>query len=126
MLYFNKEAAAQYNELMQNGMSKCEVIDEIFADEVTRSQSLDLQTVPMMNQLNHYITEMAPSYYTIGLELGIPYSELKVIKTSDPSLIDLKEKCLKMLEVWLARDTSAPWTKLCDTLEDPEVSMCSR
>ena len=113
---------------MQNGMSKYEAIDAIsktFADEVTHSQSLDLQTVPTMNQLNHYITEMAPSYYTIGLELGIPYSELKVIK-SDPSLVDLKEKCLKMLEVWLARDTSAPWTKLCDTLEDPEVSMCSR
>ena len=127
VLYFNKEAAAQYNELMQNGMSKYEAIDAIsktFADEVTHSQSLDLQTVPTMNQLNHYITEMAPSYYTIGLELGIPYSELKVIK-SDPSLVDLKEKCLKMLEVWLARDTSATWKKLCDALEDPEVSMCA-
>ena len=81
-----------------------------------------LETTPTMNKLNHYVTDMAPSYYTIGLELGIPYNKLKVIK-SDPSLVDLQEKCRKMLEVWLEIDTSASWRRLCDAIEDDEVGL---
>ena len=76
----------------------------------------NLEATPTRNELNHYITEMAPSYYNIGLELDIVNSKLKVIK-SDPSLPDLEEKCRKMLEVWLQTDTSATWKKLCDALQ---------
>jgi len=62
---------------------------------------------------------MVSSYYTIRLELGIPYSsKLK-------SLVDLQEKCCKMLEVWLETDTLASWKKLCDALEENEVGLCA-
>jgi len=60
----------------------------------------NLETTPTMNKLNHYITDMAPSYYAIGLELDVPNRKLKVIK-NDPSLADLMEKCRKMLECGL-------------------------
>ena len=121
---------AYYITLCEEGIPELEALERTFEkfpelnEEATPTQSLDLEAVPTMNQLNHYITEMAPCYYTIGLELGIPYSKLKVI-TSDPSLVDLKKKCLKMLELWLESDTSATWKKLCDAFEDPEVSMCA-
>ena len=65
---------------------------------------------------------MAPSYYDIGLQLDIVNSQLKLIK-NDPSLSDLKEKCRKMLEVWLENDTSATWKKLCDALEEEGLSV---
>ena len=65
---------------------------------------------------------MAPSYYDIGLQLDIVNSQLKLIK-NDPSLSDLKEKCRKMLEVWLESDTSATWKKLCDALQEAELSV---
>ena len=80
-----------------------------------------LETTPTLNELNHYITDMAPSYYDIGLQLDIVNSQLKLIK-NDPSLSDLKEKCCKMLEVWLENDTST-WKKLCDGLEEEGLNV---
>ena len=80
-----------------------------------------LETTPTLKELNRYVTDMAPSYYDIGLQLDIVNSQLKLIK-NDPSLSDLKEKCRKMLEVWLENDTSATWKKLCDALEEEEMS----
>ena len=67
-----------------------------------------------MNMLNHYITDISPYYYEVGLELDIVNSKLEVIKANSS---DIQEKCCKMLGVWLARDTSATWRKLCDALE---------
>ena len=67
-----------------------------------------------MNMLNHYITDISPYYYEVGLELGIVDGELEVIKANSS---EIQEKCRKMLGVWLARDTFATWRKLCDTLE---------
>ena len=93
-------------------------------DKVIHTNPLDLVAIPTMNKLNRYITDMAPSYYSIGLGLDIPNNKLKLIK-SDPSLADIQEKCHKMLEVWLETDTSASWKKLCDALEDPEVGLCA-
>ena len=81
----------------------------------------DLFGTPTLNELNRYITDMAPSYYDIGLQLDIVNSQLKLIK-NDPSLPDLREKCRKMLEVWLENDTSATWKKLCDALQ--EIELC--
>ena len=81
-----------------------------------------LEATPTLKELNHYITDMAPSYYDIGLQLDIVNSQLKLIK-NDPSLPDLKEKCRKMLEVWLENDTSATWKKLCDVLEEEGLSV---
>ena len=65
-----------------------------------------LECTPTINELNHYIIEIAPSYYDIGLDLGVVNSQLKLIR-SGPSLYDLTEKCQKMLEVWLENDISA-------------------
>ena len=47
-----------------------------------------------MNKLNHYITDMAPSYFNIGLEFDVGNSKLKLIQ-SDPNLpnYNLEEKC---------------------------------
>ena len=81
-----------------------------------------LEATPTLKELNRYITDMAPSYYDIGLQLDIVNSQLKLIK-NDPSLSDLKEKCRKMLEVWLENDTSATWKKLCDALEEVELNV---
>ena len=81
-----------------------------------------LEATPTLKELNRYITDMAPSYYDIGLQLDIVNSQLKLIK-NDPSLPDLKEKCHKMLEVWLENDTSATWKKLCDALEEEGLSV---
>ena len=75
-----------------------------------------------MNELNHYVVDIAPSYYDIGLGLDIVNSQLKLIK-SEPSLHDLTKKCQKMLEVWLESDTSASWEKLCNVLEENQQSM---
>ena len=84
----------------------------------------NLEATPTRNELNHYITEMAPSYYNIGLELDIVISKLKVvIIQSDSSLPDLEEKCRKMLEVWLENDTSATWKKLCKALQEVGMSV---
>ena len=75
----------------------------------------NLNDVPTLKELNHYIIDMALFYFDIGLQLDVLNSQLKLIK-NDPGLPDLKEKCRKMLEVWLENDTSATWMKLCDAL----------
>ena len=82
----------------------------------------NLEATPSPRELNRYITDMAPSYQDIGLELDIPYATLKLIR-KDPILSDLKEKCRKMLEVWLENDTSATWKKLCDALQEVRMSV---
>ena len=65
---------------------------------------------------------MAPSYYNIGLELGIDNSQLNLIKDDHISFPGLEEKCRRMLEVWLEKDTSATWKKLCDALKELELT----
>ena len=59
---------------------------------------------------------MAPSYHEIGLELGITYATMTILS-------GLKEKCQKMLEMWLENDTSATWKKLCDALQEVGMSV---
>ena len=87
-----------------------------------RPTKRDMLGTPTLKELNRYITIMAPSYYEIGLQLDIVNSQLKLIKF-DPFSFDLKEKCRKMLEVWLEKDTSATWKKLCDALKEVELNV---
>ena len=82
----------------------------------------NLNDTPTLKELDHYITDMAPFYYDIGLELDIVNSKLKIIK-NDSSLPDIKEKCLKMLELWLEVDPSATWKKLYDALQETGLSV---
>ena len=78
-----------------------------------------------MNKLNRWIPEMAPYYYSIGLELDILNSQLKNIKT-DPNFSGNEEKCREMLDVWLANDISATWEKLCKALESIDKRVLAR
>ena len=79
---------------------------------------LGLEAPPTLYLLNHYdfTTRMAPDYYDIGLELGITDSQLSNIQ-NDPTFPSRAEKCRQMLGVWLKKDTSATWEKLCKALE---------
>ena len=114
----------------QQGIKEIEAVELTFKEFPYLQKNLggdianwqNLEATPTLNELNHYITEMAPSYYNIGLELDIVNSKLKVIQ-SDPSLPDLERKCRKMLEVWLENDTSATWKKLCDALQEVGMSV---
>ena len=116
--------------MCQQGTTEVEAIELTFNKFPSLKESLDgdianqrnLDVAPTLHELNHYITDMAPSYCNIGLELDIVYSKLKVIQ-SDPGLPDLKRKCRKMLEMWLENDTSATWKKLCDALQEVGMSV---
>ena len=88
---------------------------EKFPTLVEAPPKRNLNDVPALKELNRYIIDMAPFYFDIGLELDVLNSQLKLIR-NDPSLPDLKEKCRRMLEVWLENDISATWKKLCDAL----------
>ena len=78
------------------------------------------QTRPTMQKLSRYINDMTSSYQTIGLELGVPFATLKIIR-NDPNLPNLREKCREMLHVWLENDVCATWKKLCDALQEAEM-----
>ena len=107
--------------LLREGYSEEEAVSRVIEKfpllklETSSPSKCDLNDVPTMKELNRYITDMAPFYFNIGLELDVLNNQLKLIR-NDPSLPDLKEKCRKMLEVWLENDTSATWMKLCDAL----------
>ena len=110
-----------YSRLCDQGYHELEATELTFEKFPSLHDNLDggipNHRNPTMKELNPYITDMAPSYYNIGLELDVVDSKLKVIQ-SDPSLPDLERKCRKMLEVWLETDISATWKKLCDALQD--------
>ena len=116
-----------FTQSCENGTEMMEAVELTFQEFPSLKKRLDdtinianqqnLEATPTLKELNHYITEMAPSYHNIGLELDVVNSKLKVIQ-SDPSLPDLEMKCRKMLEVWLENDTSATWKKLCDALQE--------
>ena len=88
-------------------------------DDIVTNQP-NLEDTPTLRELNHHITDMAPSYYEIGLKLDVPDAKLKLIR-NDPS--KTKEKCREMLKVWLESDTSATWKKLCDALQEVEMGV---
>ena len=118
-----------YMQMFIQGISDIEAVDLTIAKFPSLQKQFpdlanwrDLEVTPTLNELNHYITDMAPSYYNIGLELDIVNRKLKVIQ-SDPGLPDLERKCHKMLEVWLESDTSATWKKLCNALQEVGMSV---
>ena len=119
-----------FSILCQEGVGEINAVELIFNKFPSLKEKFNggianhqnLENTPTPKELNHYITDMAPSYQDIGLELDIPYATLKLIRR-DPSLSDLKEKCRKMLEVWLENDTSATWKKLCDALQEVGMSV---
>jgi len=118
-----------YSFLVEKGTEFLNAVDLTFEkypelnDEISPTPPCpNLEIAPTMKELNHYITDMAPAYYSIGLELEIHNKQLKVIK-NDPSLFSIKHKCHAMLEIWLDTDTSASWRKLCEALQEPEVGL---
>ena len=140
---------AYYRQLLDQGISDFEAIDHTFEkfpclqddarnfvfpstpDQQDTNGSLVnqqlLEAKPTLNKLNPYITDMAPSYYDIGLQLDIVNSQPKLIKNDHLTFPSLKEKCYGMLEVWLNKnDTSATWKKLCDALEEQGMNFLAR
>jgi len=119
-----------YSDLCIQGFSEFKAVDLTFEKFPSLQKHIDsgftnqrnLETIPTLNELNCYITDMAPSYDRIGLELDIVNSRIRLIR-NDPGLPGLEEKCLKMLEVWLENDTSATWKKLCDALRETGKSV---
>ena len=82
-------------------------------------EATGLEATPTLKKLNCYITDIAPCYYELGIELDIRNSQLKVIKC-DSNLPSLTDKCQKMFEVWLESDICATWKKLCDALDEKQ------
>lgn len=125
---FSKESQ-YYHELLMKGINQVEAIDLTYEryPELKDEVAVDSTTLnpaaarPEMKKLFRYISDMAPSYFAIGLEL-VPYNKLKVIKTSN---FDNKEKCEKMLQLWLQIDVDATWTKLCKALRECEEKLCT-
>ena len=139
---------AYYRQLLDQGISKFEAIDCTFEkfpslqdsartfvfpsnpaqqDIIGSLVKQQPQAIPTLNKLNPYITDMAPFYHRIGLELGIDNSQLNLIKEDHISFPGLEEKCRRMLEVWLNKnDTSATWKKLCDALEEQGLNFLAR
>ena len=107
----------------QLGYNKAEAVELTYEKFPSLKESLggdianqrNLEATPTLNELNHYITEMAPSYYDIGLELDVVDSKLRVIESD--RLLNPEEKCRNMLRAWLDNDTSATWKKLCNALQ---------
>ena len=60
---------------------------------------------------------MALSYYTLGLELDIVNSKLRIIQNDSTRFPGNEDKCREMLNLWLDNDESATWEKLCKALE---------
>ena len=123
---FNKyisDERVHFENLCNTGISEEKAIYLTYQEFPKLNEALDLDTIPTMNKLNHYITDMALSYYDIGLALDIPNSELSIIQ-GDSNLADIRVKCRKMLDVWLKTDSSASWRKLCNALEHPSVTLC--
>ena len=119
---FNSEESLHFTKLLIKGYSEEEAVSHVIEkfpllklETEFKTPKRNLSDVPTMKELNRYIIDMASFYFDIGLELDVLKSQLKLIR-NDPSLPDLKEKCRKMLEVWLENDTSATWMKLCDAL----------
>ena len=109
-------------ELIRQGYSQDAAVSLVVDSSNRVPKERDLEAPPTLKELNHYITDMASSYYNIGLELDIVNSKLKVIK-NNPALPNLEEKCLEMLEVWLENDTSATWRKLCEALQQEHIGL---
>ena len=110
----------RYPELKGEEASVAELKDEEVRVDTTPTPAKNLDAMPTMNKLIHYVSEMASHFYTIGLELDIPNSKLKLIKKDTP---DTKEQCREMLELWLEIDPSASWEKLCNALEESEAKL---
>ena len=128
-----------YRQLLGQGLSESEAVDRTFekfpslqdsartfvfpnnpAQQDTNGSLVNqqpLDATPTLKELNHYVEDMALSYYDIGLELGIVNSKLRLIDDNHINYPGPEKKCLRMLEVWREFDTSASWKKLCDALE---------
>ena len=112
----------------QQGITEPEAVELTFKEFPSLQETFDrdianqpnLEATPTQRKLNQYITDIAPSYQDIGLELGTPNATLKLIR-NDPILAGFKEKCQK--EVWLENDTSATWKKQYDALQMQEVGI---
>ena len=82
-----------------------------------------VNTTPLLRDLCQYVTpQYATDWEVIGILLGLPVGELKIIEAGYPT--DLKGCCNEMWIQWLQVDSTASWRKLFAVIESPVVS-CS-
>lgn len=94
----------------------------MFIEKIQRiSFSAAIESTPSLAYLSEHITpKYAADWSVIGMLLGIPSGELKIIEAENPT--DLKWCCNKMLEKWLEIDPTASWKKLLTAIHSPAVS----
>ena len=88
---------------------------------ISISFSAAIGSAPSLAYLYERITPIyAANWKEIGILLGIPNGELKIIEASNPT--DLKWCCNRMLQKWLEVDSTASLEKLFAAIYSPAVS----
>ena len=68
----------------------------------------------------HIIPHYAADWREIGVLLGLNIGNLDSIEYNRST--DVEYCCNKMLEIWLATNTTASWTEMYDVIDSPAVS----
>ena len=117
---FHSKENFLYLELTAEGYSEEEAVSRVLEVypllKSHKPAKRNLDDIPKMKELNIYTVDIASFYLDLGLQLNIPNENLQLID-KEHSLPSLREKCQKMLEEWLERDTTATWKKLCQALQ---------
>ena len=75
---------------------------------------------PQLKDLQEHITpHYATEWKALGIQLGIPIGELRIIEADNQSV---KNRCNEMLSKWLETDCAASWEKLLPALKSPAVT----
>jgi hypothetical protein len=72
-----------------------------------------------IRELSSSLVDASPEWFTLGLQLGINYTDLKMIEQNNHRVQD---RFMKMLSVWLEMTNPCPtWDGLIKALESPSV-----
>ena len=73
--------------------------------------------IPTEQEFNNYIRDkVAKDWYDLGVQLGITFEKLNIIKINDSGNVQMC--CTMMFQYWLQVDAKANWNKLIKALED--------
>ena len=75
---------------------------------------------PQLKDLQEHITpHYAPEWKALGIQLGMPYADIRIIEADNQSV---KNRCNEMLSKWSETDDTASWEKLLTALKSPAVT----
>ncbi|XP_065885168.1 uncharacterized protein [Dysidea avara] len=92
------------------------VLQRKIEEKVIYNEMLSVE--PSMRALNRIIQEVAPYFHSIGLELGVEATQLRIIETDYQH--QCREKCLLMFEKFLEKG-NATWKAVIDALRYEEL-----